>query len=53
LEFRFPVTEIIFDPHFQTRNTVGRLARAVGFREKALHGNRIAFTLNLEKPHDN
>jgi ubiquinone/menaquinone biosynthesis C-methylase UbiE len=47
------VTEIIFDPHFQTRNTVGRLARTVGFQEKALHGNRIAFTLNLEKPHDN
>src|SRR6516164_4948067 len=47
------VTEIIFDPHFQTCNTVGRLARTVGFQEKALHGNRIAFTLNLEKPHDN
>jgi ubiquinone/menaquinone biosynthesis C-methylase UbiE len=47
------VTEIIFDPHFQTRNTGGRLARAVGFQEKALHGNRIAFTLNLKKPHDN
>ncbi len=46
------VTEIIFDPHFQTRNTVARLARAVGFREKALHGSRVAFTLNLEKPHD-
>ena len=46
------VTEIIFDPHFQTRNTVARLARAVGFREKALHGNRVAFTLSLEKPDD-
>lgn len=46
------VTEIIFDPHFQSRQTVARLARSVGFREKALYGNRIAFTLNLEKPHD-
>jgi ubiquinone/menaquinone biosynthesis C-methylase UbiE len=46
------VTEIIFDPHFQSHHTVGRLARSVGFREKALYGNRIAFTLNLEKPHD-
>jgi len=46
------VTEIIFDPHFQTRNTVARLARAAGFREKALHGNRLAFTLSLEKPGD-
>ena len=44
------VTEIIFDPHFQSRNTVARLAGAVGFREKAFFGNHIAFTLNLEKP---
>jgi 2-polyprenyl-3-methyl-5-hydroxy-6-metoxy-1,4-benzoquinol methylase len=44
------VTEIIFDPHFQSRGTVLRLAGSVGFREKMLFGNRIAFTLNLEKP---
>jgi 2-polyprenyl-3-methyl-5-hydroxy-6-metoxy-1,4-benzoquinol methylase len=44
------VTEIVFDPHFQGRGTVLRLAGAVGFREKAFFGNRIAFTLNLEKP---
>jgi ubiquinone/menaquinone biosynthesis C-methylase UbiE len=44
------VTEIIFDPHFQSRQTVARLARAAGFREQAFHGNRIAFTLNLERP---
>jgi ubiquinone/menaquinone biosynthesis C-methylase UbiE len=44
------VTEIIFDPHFQSREKVLKLARAVGFREKAFFGNRIAFTLNLEKP---
>ena len=44
------VTEIIFDPHFQRRGTVLRLANAVGFREKKLFGNCIAFTLNLEKP---
>jgi hypothetical protein len=46
------VTEIIFDPHFQSRPTVARLARSAGFREQAFHGNRVAFTLNLEKPHD-
>ena len=45
------VTEIIFDPHFQSRDTVLRLAGAVGFREKMFFGNRTAFTLNLEKPH--
>ena len=44
------VTEIIFDPHFQSRGTVVRLAKEVGFQEKMCFGNRIAFTLNLEKP---
>jgi 2-polyprenyl-3-methyl-5-hydroxy-6-metoxy-1,4-benzoquinol methylase len=44
------VTEIIFDPHFKTRNTVRRLAGVVGFREQAFHGNRIAFTINFAKP---
>jgi ubiquinone/menaquinone biosynthesis C-methylase UbiE len=46
------VTEIIFDPHFQSCQTVARLAHSAGFREKAFYGNRIAFTLNLEKPPD-
>ena len=46
------VTEIIFDPHYQSRGTILRLAGVVGFRERAFFGNRIAFTLNLEKPHD-
>jgi ubiquinone/menaquinone biosynthesis C-methylase UbiE len=46
------VTELIFDPHFQSRPTVERLAQSVGFRERTFHGNRIAFTLNLQKPHD-
>ena len=45
------ITEIIFDPHFQRHSTVSRLAEAVGFREKAFFGSRIAFTLNLEKPY--
>jgi ubiquinone/menaquinone biosynthesis C-methylase UbiE len=44
------VTEIIFDPHFQGRNTVTRLAQAAGFRVKEFFGNRLAYTLNLEKP---
>lgn len=44
------VTEIIFDPHFQRRSTVLKLASAVGFREIKAFGNCIAFTLNLEKP---
>jgi ubiquinone/menaquinone biosynthesis C-methylase UbiE len=44
------ITEIIFDPHYQRRSTILRLAAAVGFREKSFFGNRFAFTLNLEKP---
>lgn len=49
---RLAVTEVIFDPHFQRQRTVAALAEAVGFREKALHGNRIAYTMILEKPTD-
>lgn len=44
------VTEVVFDPHFQGRRSVVRLAEAVGFREKAFYGNRLAYTLHLEKP---
>ncbi len=44
------VTEIIFDPHYQRRARILRLAGEVGFREKAFFGNWVAFTLNLEKP---
>ncbi len=44
------VTEVIFDPHFQSRSKVTRLAEAVGFREQKFFGTRLAFTLNLQKP---
>ncbi len=44
------VTEIVFDPHFQGRSKVARLAAAAGFHERAFFGNRIAYTLHLEKP---
>ena len=44
------VTEIIFDPHYQSRAAILRLAGAVGFREKTFFGNWFEFTLNLEKP---
>jgi ubiquinone/menaquinone biosynthesis C-methylase UbiE len=45
------VTEVIFDPHFQRQDSVRRLAHAVGFREKKLVGNRLAYTMCLEKPY--
>jgi SAM-dependent methyltransferase len=44
------VTEVIFDPHFQSCSKVTRLAEAVGFREHRFFGTRLAFTLNLQKP---
>jgi hypothetical protein len=44
------VTEVIFDPHFQSRATVRRVAGATGFKEKGCFGQRLAYTLHLEKP---
>ena len=44
------ITEIVFDPHYQSRKTVTHLAHLAGFREKAFFGNRLSFTINLEKP---
>ncbi len=46
------VTEVIFDPRFQTRSTVTELAETAGFKELAFFGNRIAYVLNFEKPID-
>src|SRR5262245_147581 len=43
------ITEVIFDPHFQTRGVVRRLGAAAGFREKRFLGGRLAYTLVLEK----
>jgi ubiquinone/menaquinone biosynthesis C-methylase UbiE len=44
------VTEIIFDPHFQSRSKVTHLASEIGFREKDFFGNHIAFVANFVKP---
>jgi len=44
------VTEIIFDPHFQRRSSVTKLATEAGFQEQAFFGNRVAYTLNFVKP---
>ncbi len=43
------ITEIIFDPHFQRRSVITKLAQSVGFKEKAFFGNFFAYTLHLEK----
>ncbi len=44
------ITELIADPHFQSRRHVIGLAEAVGFREKRRTGGLLAYTLYLEKP---
>src|SRR5215467_1510466 len=44
------ITEVMFDPHFRRRSTVSELAVTAGFREKAFHGSRIAYTIHFEKP---
>lgn len=44
------ITEVIFDPHFQRRQTVTQLAESAGFQEKAFYGNAIAYTMHVEKP---
>lgn len=47
---RLSVTEVIFDPHFQRRSEVLRLAQESGFRIGAFFGNRIAYVQHLERP---
>lgn len=43
------VTEVIFDPHFQSRESVQRVAGGVGFREAGFFGKRLAYTMHFEK----
>lgn len=46
------VTEVVFDPHFQRRRTVERLAAAAGFAPGPFFGNSIAYTIHFTKPGD-
>ncbi len=43
------ITEVIFDPHFQGRESVRRMAGKVGFREIGFFGKRLAYTMHFEK----
>lgn len=43
------VTEILPDPHFQTRRTVRRLAEGAGFQLQGTYGVWFAFTMNFRK----
>ena len=44
------IVEVIFDPHFQSRNTVTSLAVSTGFRERAFFGHGLAYVIHFEKP---
>jgi|ERR1700722_3451027 len=43
------VSEIIFDDHFQTQDTVRQLAQQVGLQEDACRGRPYAYTLDFKK----
>lgn len=44
------ISEVIADPHFQSREHVLDIARRVGFRERSRVGGRFGYTLYLERP---
>ncbi len=44
------VAELVFDPHFQRRSTVERLARDAGFVVHSFHGHAAAYLLVLQRP---
>ena len=44
------VTELLPDPHFQSRKRVRRLAESAGFEVVEMLGPWYAFTMNLRKP---
>lgn len=47
---RLSVTETVFDPHFQRRGIVFRLAGEAGLRPTESFGNRMSFTAHFQKP---
>jgi ubiquinone/menaquinone biosynthesis C-methylase UbiE len=46
------IVEVIFDPHFQFRSAVTRLATSAGLRESAFFGHGLAYVIHFEKPDD-
>ncbi len=43
------VSEMIFDPHFQSKKSVVALAQSVGFSEKKFFGRWVAYTVHFRK----
>lgn len=44
------VTEVLPDPHYQSRGVVRRMAHTAGFVEQSCFGSMSAFTMHLAKP---
>ena len=44
------ITEMLPDPHYQSRATVKRLVEAAGFRSHSVEGDMWLFTANFVKP---
>lgn len=44
------ITEVIADPHFQSRPSVLALSQSAGFRLKQMSGGRFSYTAYLERP---
>jgi ubiquinone/menaquinone biosynthesis C-methylase UbiE len=47
---RLSITEIVGDPHYQSRAKVDQLARAAGFEPEGTSGNWRMYTANFRKP---
>ena len=47
---RLSITELIPDPHYQSRSTVRRLAEGAGFRFLSIQGGWSFYTANFVKP---
>ena len=43
------ISEIIFDPHYQSKKTVSQLATLVGLRQREDFWNKMAYTIHFEK----
>lgn len=43
------ITETMFDPHFQSHNTVMQLMEKLGFKQVNFTGNKLAYTAHFQK----
>jgi SAM-dependent methyltransferase len=47
---RLSITEVVLDPHYQSRSTVQRLAERAGFRLSSIQGGWWFYTATFVKP---